>query len=155
MTNSDRMAAAGIDLPRLGAPVGQYVPAVQTGHLVYTSGQLPLVAGELGARGSLGGEISVAEGQRQARVAALNAVAAAAEVAGGIDNLDRVVKMVVFVACTADFSEHAGVANGASEVLGQIFGSGHARSAVGMASLPLNAPVEVELVAAVASDAGF
>lgn len=155
MTASDRLAAAGIELPTVAAPAGVYTPAVQTGHLVYTSGQLPLVAGELGARGLLGREVSVEEGQRQARTAALNAVAAAASVVGGVDNLARVVKVVVFVAGTPEFDQQHVVANGASDVLGEIFGRPHTRSAVGVAALPMSAPVEVELIVEAAADAGF
>lgn len=152
MSNSERMAAAGIELPQVAAPVGTYVPALVSGQLVFTSGQVPKVGDDLGPRGLVGREVDLATAQRQARTAALNAVAAAAAVVGGVDNLARAVKLVVFVAATPEFDQHPAVANGASEVLGEIFGSGHARSAVGAVSLPMNVPVEVELIAEVAGD---
>lgn len=148
MTASARLAELGLHLPAVAAPVGSYQPAVLVGDLVFTSGQLPLSAGRLPLLGRLGVELTTEQGASMARVAALNALAATAEVAGGVDNIRRVVKLVVFVASDPSFSDQAGVANGASDLLTEVLGESgrHARSAVGVASLPLQAPVEVELV---------
>lgn len=142
-----RLAELGIELPGVAAPVAAYVPAVRTGSYVYTSGQLPFVSGELAATGKVGAEVSPEEAKRHARTCALNALAAVhAEV--GIDAVVRVVKVVGFVASADGFTGQPGVVNGASELLGEVFGDAgrHARSAVGVAELPLGAPVEVELV---------
>lgn len=151
MSNSGRLAELGIALPPVPAPVAAYVPAVRVGDLVHTSGQLPFVDGALVATGRVGAAVDEEEAARAARIAALNALAAAAEAAGGIDALERVVKVTVFVASTDDFHAQPAVANGASHLIGEVFGSAgtHARSAVGVGALPLDAPVEVELVAAV------
>ena len=148
---SGRLAELGISLPAVAAPVASYVPAVRCGDLVFSSGQLPSVEGQLIATGRVGAEVSVETAAACARAAALNAVAAVAAQAGGVDAIEHVVKMVVFVACASDFTGQPQVGNGASAVLQEIFGlSGeHARSAVGVASLPLNAPVEIELIVAV------
>lgn len=146
MTVSARLAELGIELPPVAAPVAAYVPAVHSGKHVFTSGQLPMVNGELSVSGIVG-EISAEAAIAGARIAALNALAAAASAAGGVDNIARIVKVTVFVASTPDFTGQPAVANGASEVLTEIFGIPHARSAVGVASLPLNTPVEVELIA--------
>lgn len=146
---SDRLAAAGIELPPVAKPLAAYVPARRSGDLIWTSGQLPLVGGRLVATGKLGDEVSVAVGHEAARTAALNAVAAVAHEAGGIDNVRRVVRVVVYVASSAGFFDQPTVANGASSLLEEIFGSEagtHVRSAVGVSVLPLDAPVEVELV---------
>ena len=146
---SDRLAAAGIELPPVATPLAAYVPARRSGDLIWTSGQLPLVGGRLIATGKLGDGVSVAVGHEAARTAALNAVAAVAHEAGGIDNVRRVLRVVVYVASAADFFDQPTVANGASSLLEEIFGSeagAHVRSAVGVAVLPLDAPVEVELV---------
>lgn len=146
---SERMAAAGITLPPVATPLAAYVPARRSADMIWTSGQLPVVDGTLVVAGKLGDTVSTDAGHHAARIAALNAVAAVADKAGGIDNVLRVVKVVVFVACTADFFDQPAVANGASAALEEVFGpelGSHARSAVGVTVLPLDAPVEVELV---------
>lgn len=145
---SERLAELGVSLPPVAAPLAAYVPAVRVGELIYSSGQLPIVHGHLIAAGKVGAELSVEEAAECARVAALNAVAAVAAVAGDVDAVAEVIKMVVFVASAPDFTSQPQVGNGASQFLGDIFGASgrHARSAVGVASLPLNAPVEVELI---------
>ena len=150
---SERLAELGLNLPAVPEPLAAYVPAVSQAGLVYTSGQLPTRSGELVATGTVGGVVSVETAAQCARVAALNAVAAVAAAAGGVDEIERIVKVTVFVASTPDFTAQAQVANGASELLGEVFGSAgrHARSAVGVAVLPMDAPVEVELVAAIAT----
>jgi enamine deaminase RidA (YjgF/YER057c/UK114 family) len=143
----DRLAEIGLQVPSVPAPVAVYVPAVRSGSYVFTSGQLPLSAGELLATGKVGGEVSTETAYDCARQCALNAIAA---VKSQIDLVDvvRVVKATVFVASTPDFTGQPGVANGASELFGAAFGDAgqHARSAVGVPVLPLDAPVEVELV---------
>lgn len=146
-----RLAELGIELPPVAAPVAAYVPAVRSGNLVWTSGQLPMVDGALPVTGRVGlgdGLVSPTEAAALARVAALNALAAVAELAGSLDRVRRVVKVVGFVASDPQFVGQPAVVNGASELLGQVFGEAgvHARSAVGVASLPLGAPVEIELV---------
>jgi enamine deaminase RidA (YjgF/YER057c/UK114 family) len=145
----DRLAALGLALPPVAPPLAAYVPAVRTGDYVYTSGQLPLVDGKLLATGKVGGQIPVAEASALARICALNALAAVASVAGSLSAVRRIVKVTGFVASTPDFTAQAQVINGASELLLEVFGDAgrHARSAVGMAVLPLDAPVEVELIA--------
>jgi enamine deaminase RidA (YjgF/YER057c/UK114 family) len=144
---SDRLAELGIELPPVAAPVAAYLPAVRSGNLVFTSGQLPFVGGELAAAGKVGAEVTADDAKRHARACALNALAAVHELVG-IDSVVRVVKVVGFVASADGFTGQPGVVNGASELLGEVFGAsgGHARSAVGVAELPLGAPVEVELV---------
>lgn len=151
MTASARLAELGIELPDVVAPLAAYVPAVRTGNLVYTSGQLPVVAGELLGTGKAGGEVSPEDAKAMARVCALNALAAVHALVG-IDSVVRVVKAVGFVASAPGFNGQPGVVNGASELLGEVFGDAgaHARSAVGVSELPLNAPVEVELIVEVA-----
>jgi enamine deaminase RidA (YjgF/YER057c/UK114 family) len=146
------LAGLGLTLPPVPAPAGAYVPAIRHGDLVWTAGQLPLVDGRLVATGALGAEVTAAEGYDLARLCALNALAAAAEVAGGLDDIVGVVKVVGFVASAPGFTAQPGVINGASELLGAVFGAAgrHARSAVGVAALPLGAPVEIELIVAVA-----
>jgi enamine deaminase RidA (YjgF/YER057c/UK114 family) len=150
-----RLAELGLELPAVAAPVAAYVPAVRLGDTVWTSGQLPFVAGKLLATGKVGdgirSEIDADGAYNLARVAALNAIAAVAEQAGGLDEVLRIVKVVVFVASTPDFTGQPAVANGASELFGQVFGGAHARSAVGVTVLPLDSPVEVEVVAQVRS----
>lgn len=148
MTIADRLNELGIDLPPVAAPVAAYVPTVQTGSLVYTSGQLPFVAGVLSATGKVGAEVSAAEATQFARIAVLNALAAVAAEVGSLERVRRVVKLVGFVASSPDFTGQPGVINGASELIGEIFGDAgkHARSAVGVAVLPLDAPVEIELI---------
>jgi enamine deaminase RidA (YjgF/YER057c/UK114 family) len=149
----DRLSALGLALPTAPPPLAAYVPAVRTGDYVYTSGQLPLVDGKLLATGKVGGQIPVAEGSALARICALNALAAVASVAGSLSAIRRIVKVTGFVASTPDFTGQAQVINGASELLLEVFGDAgrHARSAVGMAVLPLDSPVEVELIAEISS----
>ena len=152
MSVSARLAELGIELPQVAAPVAAYVPAVAHGDLVYTSGQLPMIAGALPATGKVGAGVSAEDAQGYARQSALNALAAAAAVAGGVDNIAGVLKVTGFVSSVPEFTGQPGVINGASLVLGEIFGEAgvHARSAVGVPVLPLDAPVEVELIVEVA-----
>jgi enamine deaminase RidA (YjgF/YER057c/UK114 family) len=149
---TERLAALGLTLPPVAAPVAAYVPAVRSGSYVYTSGQLPLVDGKLQGTGKVGDGVTPEEAAALARIAALNALAAAASVAGGLDSIVRIVKVTCFVASAPAFTGQAQVANGASELLIEVLGDAgrHARSAVGMAVLPLDTPVEVELIAEVA-----
>lgn len=151
MTVTARLAELGIELPAVAPPLAAYVPAVRSGSFVYTSGQLPLVNGELVASGKVGMSISVDEAAALARTCALNALAAVHALVG-IDSVVRVVKVVGFVASSPDFTAQPAVVNGASNLLGEVFGEAgvHARSAVGVAVLPLDAPVEVELIVEVA-----
>jgi enamine deaminase RidA (YjgF/YER057c/UK114 family) len=146
---AERLAALGLALPPAAAPLAAYVPAVRTGGFVYTSGQLPTIEGKLLAVGKVGAEVSAAEAAELARTCTLNALAAAAAAAGGLDAIGRIVKVVGFVASAPGFNGQPQVVNGASELLLEVFGEDgrHARSAVGVAELPLNAPVEVELIA--------
>jgi enamine deaminase RidA (YjgF/YER057c/UK114 family) len=148
----ERLAALGLSLPPVVAPLAAYVPAVRAGSFVYTSGQLPMVDGQLMSAGKVGTEVGAAEAAALARTCALNALAAAASVAGGLAGIKRVVKVTGFVASAPDFTGQPQVVNGASELLLEVFGEAgrHARSAVGTAVLPLNAPVEVELIVEVA-----
>lgn len=148
MSASERLVELGIVLPPVATPVAAYVPAVRVGDQIWTSGQLPFADGALTATGKVGAEVAQEAASEAARVAVLNAVAAAAEVAGGIDRIRRILKVVVFVASAPGFTAQPVVANGASLLLGEIFGERgvHVRSAVGVAALPLDAPVEVELV---------
>ena len=148
-TISERIAQLGVQIPlQAAAPAGVYVPAVVSGNHVYTAGQLPFVDGELPATGKVGAEVTAEDARGYARLSAINALAAAAAVIGSLDRVTRIVKVVGFVASDPGFSGQAGVLNGASELLGEIFGDAgvHARSAVGVAVLPLNSPVEVELI---------
>ena len=147
MTWSARLAELGLDLPSVVPPVAAYVPAVRTGSLVYTSGQLPMVDGAMAHTGLVGGPVTPEQAKEQARACALNALAAVHALVG-LDNVTRVVKVVGFVASAPGFTGQPGVVNGASELLGEVFGDAgaHARSAVGVAALPLDAPVEVELI---------
>ena len=146
-TWTDRLAELGIALPAVAPPAGAYVPAVRAGSLVFTSGQVPFVDGALAATGKVGAEISPEEAKQHARTCALNALAAVHALVG-IDAVVRVVKVVGFVASAEGFTGQPTVLNGASELLGEVFGEAgrHARSAVGVAELPLGVPVEVELV---------
>jgi enamine deaminase RidA (YjgF/YER057c/UK114 family) len=152
VTATERLAELGLALPPVAPPVAAYVPAVRTGSYVYTSGQLPLVDGKLQGVGKVGDGVTTDEAAALARIAALNALAAAASVAGGLDGIARIVKVTCFVASDPSFTGQAQVANGASDLLIEVFGDAgrHARSAVGMAVLPLDTPVEVELIAEVA-----
>ena len=151
MSASARLAELGIDLPEVVSPVGSYVPALRHGDLVYTSGQLPMLKGTLVATGQLGAGVTPEQGAECARVATLNALAAAAQACGGVDNIVRVVRVVGYVASTPDFASQPAVMNAGSNLLTEIFGEDgrHVRSAVGVAALPLGAAVEVELVVAV------
>lgn len=144
----ERLAELGLALPAVAKPVAAYVPAVITGNLVYTSGQLPFVDGALPATGKVGAEVDPDAAKELARLCALNGLAAAHSVIGSLDRITRVVKVVGFVNSDPAFTGQAGVINGASELLGEIFGEAgaHARSAVGMVVLPLDAPVEVEFI---------
>jgi enamine deaminase RidA (YjgF/YER057c/UK114 family) len=151
MTVSQALAGLGIDLPAVVPPVAAYIPAKAHGDLIYTSGQLPMIAGALPATGKVGdghGLVPASDAKGYARQCALNAIAAAAAVAGGVDRLTGVVKLTGFVASVPEFTGQPGVINGASEILGEIFGDAgrHARSAVGVPVLPLDSPVEVEVV---------
>jgi enamine deaminase RidA (YjgF/YER057c/UK114 family) len=152
VTATERLAELGLTLPTVAPPVAAYVPAVRTGNYVYTSGQLPLVDGKLQGVGKVGDGVTTDEAAALARIAALNALAAAASVAGGLDAIARIVKVTCFVASDPSFTGQAQVANGASELLIEVLGDEgrHARSAVGMAVLPLDTPVEVELIAEIA-----
>lgn len=151
MTISARLAELGIELPEVVPPVAAYVPALLIGQTVRTSGQLPMQAGQLVATGQVGdGGVSVEEAYVAAKQCALNAIAAAAAVAGGVDKLAGVLKVTGFVSSKPDFYAQPAVVNGASEFLGEVFGDQHIRSAVGVASLPLNAAVEVEVEFALA-----
>jgi len=151
-----RLAALGLALPPVAAPAAAYLPAVAHGDLVVVSGQLPLRDGALLATGLVGADVTLEAAQELARVCALNALAAAAAVAGGLDALTRVVRVGVFVASAAGFTAQHLVANGASDLLAAVLGPGgrHARAAVGVAALPLDAPVEVEATFAVAPGSG-
>jgi len=147
MNASVRLGQLGVALPQVAAPLASYVPAVRTGNLVYTSGQLPMEAGKLARTGKVGAEISPEEGKAMARICALNALAAVDSLVG-IDAVTRVVKVVGFVASAPGFHGQPSVVNGASDLLAEVFGDkgAHARSAVGVSELPLGAPVEVELI---------
>jgi enamine deaminase RidA (YjgF/YER057c/UK114 family) len=147
MTASERLAELGIALPDLVAPLASYVPAVRTGNLVYTSGQLPIAEGNLAGTGKVGAAVSSDDAKAMARLCALNALAAVNSLVG-IDQVTRVVKVVGFVASAPGFNGQPGVVNGASDLLAEVFGEqgAHARSAVGVSELPLDAPVEVELI---------
>jgi enamine deaminase RidA (YjgF/YER057c/UK114 family) len=144
-----RLRELGHELPDVPEPAGSYVPAVRAGSLVFTAGQLPLEDGKLPRTGKVGDAVTLAEAREAARRCALNALAAAAAAAGGLDRVARVVKVTGYVASTPGFERQPEVINGASDLIGEVFGEAgrHARSAVGVAVLPLDAPVEVELVA--------
>ena len=147
-TPEDRIQELGLILPEVVPPVAAYVPALMSGQLVYTAGQLPMKSGSLMFTGKVGAGVDPGEATRAAEQCALNALAAVKSVVGELAAVKRIVKVVVFVASTPDFTGQPGVANGASELLGQVFQDAgkHARSAVGVAVLPLDAPVEVELI---------
>jgi enamine deaminase RidA (YjgF/YER057c/UK114 family) len=147
-TPEERLAELGLSVPEVARPVAAYVPAVRSGHHVFTSGQLPMREGQLMLTGKVGGEVSLEEAVECARQCALNALAAVRAEVGELSAVKRIVKVVVFVASTPDFTGQPLVANGVSELLGEVFGEAgrHARSAVGVSVLPLDAPVEVELV---------
>ncbi|MFJ6379662.1 RidA family protein [Kitasatospora sp. NPDC092039] len=149
----EKLAELGLTLPPVAAPVAAYVPALRTGDLVFTSGQLPVVGGKLPTTGKVGAEVSPEEAKELAQICALNALAAVKSVIGDLDQVEQVVKVVGFVAAAPDFIGVPAVVNGASELLGTVLGDAgkHARSAVGVAVLPLDAPVEVEILVKVKS----
>lgn len=157
MTSADEAVSAvetrlrdlGITIPQVAAPVAAYVPAVVSGNYVYTSGQLPFINGELPATGKVGSDIDAGQAKEYAAICAVNALAAVKSQIGDLDRVSRIVKVVGFVASDPAFTGQPGVINGASELLGEVFGEAgaHARSAVGVAVLPLDAPVEVEIIA--------
>ncbi|MFI6702750.1 RidA family protein [Streptomyces sp. NPDC050509] len=148
------LADLGLTLPEVVPPLAAYQPAVRSGAYVYTSGQLPMVDGKLPVTGKVGAEVTADEAKELARTCALNALAAVKSVVGDLDRIARVVKVTGFVASAADFTGQPGVVNGASELLGQVLGDKgvHARSAVGVAVLPLDAPVEVEILVELTED---
>ncbi|MGH8825725.1 MAG: RidA family protein [Jiangellaceae bacterium] len=148
MTPEERLAALGLTVPDVVPPAAAYVPAVRTGSYVYTSGQLPVRDGELMHIGKVGSEVGPDEANECARQCALNALAAVRSQVGDLSAVTRVVKVLGFVASAPGFTAQPQVVNGASELLGQVFGDSgqHARSAVGVAALPLDAPVEVEMI---------
>jgi enamine deaminase RidA (YjgF/YER057c/UK114 family) len=143
---TDRLSELGIRLPPVAAPVAAYVPAIRSGQLVFTSGQLPFVDGGLRRTGKVGGTVDIEDAAADAKVCALNALAAVDDLVG-LDSIARVIRVVGYVASAEGFSGQPRVVNGASEFLGRVFGEAgkHARSAVGVAELPMNSPVEVEL----------
>jgi enamine deaminase RidA (YjgF/YER057c/UK114 family) len=147
MSPSERLAHLKLTLPDVAPPVGSYVPATRSGQCILTSGQLPFRDGQLIYAGKVPGDVSVGDAAEGAKVAVLNGLAAAAQIAGGVDIISRIVRVCVYVNSSPGFTEQPKVANGASDVLAQIFGDAgrHARSAVGVAELPLGSAVEVEL----------
>ncbi len=146
-----RLEERGVELPSVAAPLASYIPAIQVGNQVWTSGQLPVVGGELPATGKVGAEVDLEKAQELARTAALNALAAIDGLVG-LDRVTRVVKVVGFVASAPSFTDQAAVINGASNFLGEVFGDAgvHARSAVGVAVLPKDSPVEIEVIVEIA-----
>jgi enamine deaminase RidA (YjgF/YER057c/UK114 family) len=151
----DRLAALGLEVPEVARPVAAYVPAVRSGQHVFTSGQLPMRAGELMFTGKVGGDVSPEEAVACAQQCALNAIAAVKAEIGDLDLVKRIVKVVCFVASTPDFTGQPGIANGASHLFGEAFADAgvHARSAVGVSVLPLDAPVEVEIIVEIVVEA--
>lgn len=149
----NKLRELGLELPSVPKPAGSYVPAVRSGNFLFTAGQLPFENGELRIKGKVGDAVTPEEAQEAARICALNALAAVASEAGGLSNIRRIVKVTGFVASAPGFNGQPTVLNGASDLLGEIFGEAglHARSAVGVAELPLDAPVEVELIAELGS----
>jgi enamine deaminase RidA (YjgF/YER057c/UK114 family) len=149
-----RLDELGVELPQAPAPAGAYVPATRTGNLVFTAGHPPFEGGELNILGNVGDAVGVDEAREAARLCALNALAAAATQTGGLAGISRIVKVMGFVASAPGFNDQPQVINGASEFRGEVFGDAglHARSAVGVAELPMDAPVEVELVVEAAPD---
>jgi enamine deaminase RidA (YjgF/YER057c/UK114 family) len=147
MSVSARLEQLGIELPEVAKPLASYVPAVRSGNLVYTAGQLPMQAGKLADTGKVGAAVTPEDGKALARICALNALAAVDSLVG-IDAVTKVVKVTGFVASAIGFNGQPGVVNGASDLLAEVFGDrgAHARSAVGVSELPLDAPVEVELI---------
>ena len=154
MTASERLKEMGLKLPEVAKPLAAYVPATRVGNQIWTSGQLPLVDGNLQVKGKLGAGVSLAQGQEAARICLLNALAAVSQLAGGVDKITRIIQISVFVASDPDFADQPKVGHGASELVGEIFGDAgaHVRSAIGVAVLPLNCAVELELIAEVDQD---
>jgi enamine deaminase RidA (YjgF/YER057c/UK114 family) len=150
-----RLAELGIELPQAPAPIAAYVPAVRTGNLVFVSGQIPVRDGKPVHTGKVGAEVMLEEGQQAARLCCLNALAALRSAAGNLNDVGRIIRLGVFVAAAKDFTDHAKVANSSSELLEQVFGEAgrHARATVGVASLPLGVPVEIEMLAELAEEA--
>lgn len=150
-TPEDRIRELGLEIPEVVAPLASYVPTVRSGAYVHTSGQLPIAGGELGATGKVGAEVDPERAAELARLCALNAIAAIRAEVGELSRVKRIVKVVGFVASAPDFYGQPQVVNGASDLIGEVFGDvgRHARSAVGVAVLPKDAPVEVELIAEV------
>jgi enamine deaminase RidA (YjgF/YER057c/UK114 family) len=151
-TPEDRLRELGLALPEVAAPLAAYVPAVRSGNLVFTAGQLPWRDGALVASGKVGSEVDPALARQAAQFCAVNALAAVRSITGALSVVSRVVKVVGFVASAPDFTGQPGVVDGASELIGQVFGDvgAHARSAVGVASLPMDTPVELEIIVEVA-----
>jgi len=152
MTPLEKLEQLGIELHEPPKPVGAYVPAVRTGNIVYTAGQLPIIFGsdgKLSAKGKVPSIVSLEDAKTAARVCVINALSAAATQVDSFDSIVRIIRLNVFVNCDSDFTDQALVANGASELLGEIFGldNSHTRCAVGVASLPLDAPVELDIIA--------
>jgi enamine deaminase RidA (YjgF/YER057c/UK114 family) len=144
----EKIKELGFELPEAPKPLASYIPALKVDNLVFTAGQLPMVKGELKYKGKLGADVSVEDGRNAAEICALNCLAAIAGVIGNLDNIERVVKLTAFVNSADNFTDQPKVANGASELIGKIFGENgkHVRSAVGVNELPLNAPVEIEMI---------
>jgi enamine deaminase RidA (YjgF/YER057c/UK114 family) len=143
----EKILELGLELPKISTPIASYIPAKKVGNLVFTSGQLPMVNGELTITGFLGKEVSIEDANRAAQVCTLNALAAVKGVIGDLDQIKSIIRVVGYVASTPEFTKQPAVVNGASDLLLQIFGDEgkHARSAIGVSALPLNAPVEIEL----------
>src|SRR5690606_1166209 len=148
MSLEQRLREMGLELPAVPAPVAAYIPGVRSGQLIFTSGQLPMVQGELRYKGRLGENLTVEEGYEAARICALNALAVVKELAGDLAAVERIVKVVGYVNSTDDFTHQPQVINGASELLGELLGEAgrHARAAVGVNTLPLGAAVELEMI---------
>lgn len=148
MNPTERLRDLGYELPNVPTPAGSYVPATKSGSLVFTAGQLPFEDGQLRITGKVGADVTPEQAQDAARICALNALAAAASIADGLDNIARIVKVTGFVASAEGFTEQPGVINGASDLLSEVFGNAglHSRSAVGVAELPLGSPVEGEMI---------
>lgn len=146
MSIEKKLSEIGVELPTAASPVGVYVPAVRSGKFIFTSGQVPLVNGEIKYAGKVGVDVSEEDAYQAAKICVINCLAAIKGLTGSLDGIKQVVKVTGFVNSAPDFTAHAKVVNGASEFLGQLFETGHARAAVGVAALPLNAVVEVEII---------
>lgn len=149
-----KLEEMGIVIPEAPKPLAAYIPALREGNLVYTAGQLPLISGELKYKGKLGTDISEEEGQKAAEICAINCLSVIKSVIGSLDQIERIMKVTVFINSSSGFSAQPKVANGASEFLVKVFGESgkHVRSAVGVNELPLNAPVEIEMIAKIKAD---